>query len=569
LKFLGKEISISWGSKDPVVESVDVNDLSAFAGQLVTDHWEQSLYDGGKFAGGFGTTQIQHVDYWTLRARSVQLFTENLYARGLVRRLITNEINTGLTPEAAPDEEIIGVPVDSLNDWTETVENRFGIWGKNPKICDWKQSKTFGAIQRAARLEALISGDVLVVLRQSRRTNLPMIQLISGSKVMSPLGGDAKLRKGHIIRHGVETDIRERVVAHWVKQDDGDIKRLPAFGERSGRKISWLVYGTDKRLDEVRGQPLLSIVLQSLKEIDRYRDSTQRKAVINSMLAMFIKKNTDKPGTLPVTGGAVRRGTVTSTQDGEARKFNMAGHVPGMVFEELQEGEEPVQMGGQGTDSQFGVFEEAVIQAVAWANEIPPEILRLAFSNNYSASQAAINEFKIYLNRFWSDWGESFCSPIYVEWLISETLLQNVIAPGLLEAWRNPKRHDIFGAWICTDWYGSIKPSTDMLKQAKGSELLVKNGWSTNAREARITTGTKFSKNVKRLKRENEQLVEALRPMLEFTAELNAPEEPGAQGEGMNNAIESRLDGILEALDEAGYESDFIEGFAEVISNGG
>ncbi len=53
-----------------------------------------------------------------------------------------------------------------------------------------------------------------------------------------------------------------------------------------------------------------------------------------------------------------------------------------------------------------------------------------------------------------------------------------------------------------------------MLKQAKGSELLVKNAWSTNAREARITTGTKFSKNVKRIKAENAQLAEALEPML-------------------------------------------------------
>ena len=53
-------------------------------------------------------TQIQNIDYWTLRARSSQLFNENLYARGLLRRLITNEINTGLTPECCPDEEIIG-----------------------------------------------------------------------------------------------------------------------------------------------------------------------------------------------------------------------------------------------------------------------------------------------------------------------------------------------------------------------------------------------------------------------------------------------------------------------------
>ena len=39
---------------------------------------------------------------------------------------------------------------------------------------------------------------------------------------------------------------------------------------------------------------MLSVILQSLKEIDRYRDATQRKAAINAILAMFIKKTQDK-----------------------------------------------------------------------------------------------------------------------------------------------------------------------------------------------------------------------------------------------------------------------------------
>jgi capsid protein len=238
-------------------------------------------------------------------------------------------------------------------------------------------------------------------------------------------------------------------------------------------------------------------------------------------MALFIKKTADKMGTLPVTGGAIRHDQATVTaNDGGSRKYNLATQLPGLVAEELQTGEEPVLLGGQGTDVNFGVFEEAIIQSIAWANEIPPEILRLAFSNNYSASQAAINEFKIYLNMRWSIEGETFAGLIYQEWLLSETLQQNISAPGLLQAWRNPQRYDIFGAWVAADWYGSIKPSTDMLKQAKGSKLLVNEGWSTNAREARITTGTKFSKNIKRLTRENKQKADAARPLLELKAEF-------------------------------------------------
>jgi len=539
VKIFGFEIS--FGKKTSPSVDVDTLDPFVYSGQT-----NFTGFDGDKFFGGFGTTQLYNVDYWTLRQRSAQLFTENLYARGLIRRLVTNEINTGLTPEACPDEEVIGVPEDSLSDWTESTENRFGIWGKNPVLCDWKRQSTFGAIQRTARAEALISGDVLVVLRQSPRTGLPSVQLIRGDKVQVPLGGVPKLRKGHEIKHGVELDGAGRIVAHWVRDGTGASKRIPAFGEKSGRRVSWLVYGTDKRLDDVRGQPLLAIILQSLKEIDRYRDSAQRKAVVNSILAMFIKKGENKPGTLPISGSAVRRDQVSVTDgDGTARDFDIAKHIPGVVMEELQVGEEPVGFHSQGIDLNFGEFEESIIQAVAWANEIPPEILRLAFSNNYSASQAAINEFKIYLNKVWSDWGETFCTPIYVEWLISELLLQKIQASGMLQAWRDPREGEVFTAWTLADWYGSIKPSTDMLKQAKGSKLLVDEMWSTNAREARGTTGTKFSKNVKRVARENAQKAEAMRPLLELKREFSEALESETP-EAMAEELEAKIDDYLE-----------------------
>ena len=551
MKILGIEIS-GWGipKSTPAIPIISVDNLppaSAWAGQTAGANWEASIWDGGKFAGGLGPAQLFQADYWTLRLRSSQLFTENLYARGLIRRLITNEINTGLTPESCPDEDIIGVPEGSLADWTETTENRFLLWGKSPALCDWRGQSTFGALQRAARLEALVGGDVLVVLRQRPGIPIPAVQLVSGHKVRTPLVGDFRLRQGHRITHGVEQDAKGRIVAYWVEQDKGGTKRLPAFGARSGRRLAWLVYGTEKRLDDLRGMPILSLVLQSLKEIDRYRDSAQRKAVINSILAMFIKKTEEKAGTLPTTGGARRKDAATVVDgDGETRTRRFIDQIPGVVYEELQVGEEPVGFHNQGTDDRFGVFEEAIIQTVAWASEIPPEILRLAFSNNYAASQAAINEFKIYLNRVWSDWGETFCSPVWTDWLLSETLARKVKAPGLLDAWRSPAKADIFGAWAAADWYGSIKPSTDMVKQVKGSGMLLDRALSTHAREARGTTGTRWTRNVKRLARENQLLVEAQRPLAEFKKEFGEQPDDPAGAKALDD-LESFVDDYLDS----------------------
>ena len=189
-----------------------------------------------------------------------------------------------------------------------------------------------------------------------------------------------------------------------------------------------------------------------------------------------------------------------------------------------------------------------MVQGCSWALEIPPEIVRLSFSSNYSASQAAINEFKILLNKRWRRIGDSLCTPVWTEWLIAEALLQKVQTPGLLESWRNPAQYDVFGAITSVEWYGSIKPSTDMLKAAKGSKLLIDEGWSTNAREARGLSGTKFSRNIRRLRKENEQKIEAMRPLAEFNAEFQGEPQDAAATQAMAS-IEDKLDDILQDQD--------------------
>ncbi len=483
---------------------------------------------GDKFLGGFGETKVYELDHWTLRARSVQLYRENAYARGLINRLLTNIINTGLTLEATPDENVLGVLPDSLADWSELVENRFGVYAKTPLLCDYKGELTFGALQRKAELEAFVSGDVLVVSHIDTATGVPQIQLISGANVQTP--SDGKVR-ANTINHGVELDKRGRHVAYHIEQDDNTFKRIPAWGPKSGRRVAWLLYGNDTRLDDVRGEPLLSIILQSLKEIDRYKDAAIRKANLNAILAMFIKQDS-KPtlGSGGIGGGATRKDTLSVTDgDGGTRTVQMdAFGQPGLILNSLAPGEEPAPHSTAGTDVNFAPFEAAMINAIAWSYEIPPEILTLSFSNNYSASAAAINEFKMFLNWTRTQYGESFPQIVYTEWFIAEVLSQRIDAPGFLEAWRDPSQYDIYGAWLLTDWSGAIKPSTDILKQAKGYKMMTDNAWITNARACRELTGMKFSKVVAQVERENKALARAARPLLELQNEFGTQENQAA-----------------------------------------
>jgi len=479
---------------------------------------QSSSWSGDKFVGGFGLTKdYDIVDYDLIRTRSKQLFTENLYAKGLIKRLITNEINKGLALESTPDAEILSIKADTLADWSENTERRFNIWGKNPEISDYKGLETFGKKQRQARMMAIISGDVLVLLRQGI-TGLPLVDLIDADHVENPQT-DKQLRavtsRGNTVEHGVELDAAGRHIAFFIRQSNGTHKRVTAKGSKTGRKQAWLLYGSEKLLDDVRGQSLLAVVIQSLKEIDRYRDAEQRAAVINSMIAMWVKKTDDKPGTLPMGGGATRKDSVETQNDSQGRKdVQFSSNLPGMVMQELQTGEEPVSYDTRRPNVNFGVFETATLSAIAWSHEMPPETLFLQFQNNYSASRGATNEFKMYLERARTGFGEEFNAPIYQDWLLSEILLNNISADGFLDAWANINEWDILGAWILSDWAGAIKPNVDLLKEVRAYMELVNSGWITRDRAARELTGMKYSKVVQQLVRENEDLGKALQPLI-------------------------------------------------------
>jgi len=477
------------------------------------------IFDGEKYPGGMNQDlDFFYIDYWSLRRRSYKLFTENRYAAGLIKRLLTNEIHRGLILEATPISQILGITTDTLNDWSDDVEAKFGVWGEDPDLVSYDGLRTFGQIQYDVRKTALLSGDCLVVLRQHSKSQVPVIQLIDGGHVRTPLDktGNSK------IKSGVELDAAGRQIAYYV-QDTSDALnmksiRIPAFGRRTGRRVAWMVYGHKIRINDVRGMPALGIILQALKELDRYSDAEQRSAVINSILALFFTKDRPGIGTRPMTGGAKRYDAVgedSSTDTSISKQYNIASHSPGIILDQLPMGVKPESFNTVRPNVNYRVFEEAMMASFAWANEIPPNIYRLAFSSNYSASGGEINEFKMYLDRIRADIAADFNKPFYKEWLISMVLRDAISAPELLEAWRNPQ--DIFtaGAWFASEWAGAIKPSLRRILDIKAYVAAIKEGLATRDMACKEIWGRKFTTIIRRLNGENKEFVKGIQPLID------------------------------------------------------
>lgn len=466
-----------------------------------------SVFDGDKFPGSFGLTKdFTFVDYYTLRIRSVQLFKENPYARGIIRRLIRNEIAGGLNLDADPHVDYLGISEEQGTEWTEAVETLYALWASDPIQCDWKHEKQKWEIDEEARQTAIISGDVLQVQRFDRKTLMPIVEYIDGVHIQTPLGYQP--RNGNKIVYGVEMDKQGRHVAYHVQTWTGttfESRRIPVYGERSKRRIAKLIYGSDKLIDDVRGEPLLSAVFYMLKEMDRYRDAELRAAVVNAMLAYFITNENGGPGSRPVTGGAQKAGSVTVTEPQGERKTNFAINRPGVVFEEMNTGEKPESFDTKRPNVNFKAFEAATVDAIAWFVELPPEIARLMFQSNFSASRQANNEFNGYLQVRNKRNGVDFCQPIYENFVIIASIQNLITTPGLREAALANERNTI-KAWTHAEWSGISRPSVDIKKDvdalAKGIEYRI----TDYDYACRRITGQSFKTVLKKIALQNKLL---------------------------------------------------------------
>ncbi len=498
-------------------------------------------FDGEKYPGSLGSVKdYTFVDYYTLRKRSMQLFRENTYARGIIRRLVRNEIHTGLTLDSNPLADVLPIDEDYASEWAAHSEVDFNLWAENSAVCDYKEKDTLGKLAEKARQTALLSGDCLVVLHINPITKLPTVQLVDGAHIMTPTA-TGLWTNGNRIVHGVELDGRGRHVAFHVNSYENGTnvsKRVPAKGKKTGRTIAWLVYGCDNRLDDVRGEPILALVLYMLKEVDRYRDAEQRAATVNAMLPLFVKKTEKVIGSNPIGRGAIPRadgviinGHKKEEQTKPSRSLKLQDNLPGTVIDDLEHGEEIVSFQTNRPNVNYEKFEKAILNAISWALEIPPEIVTLLFQNNFSASRQANNEFNVYLQYRFKEFGETFYQPIYEERLISAVLENQLEAPGFIEAYRDKRQWRIITAWSHASWSGLSRPSVDIKKDVGAAQQGLRSGIGTYDHWNRRITGKSFKDTMRARAKEQKELE---RLGLSFAAEED------------NNGLPVITEGIIE-----------------------
>lgn len=421
-----------------------------------------------------------------LRERSRDLYMGAPLANGALKTLRTNVIGSGLRLNSQIDYEFLGWSLEEADAWETKVEREFNLWAESIH-CDAQRMNNFYELQQLAFLSWMTSGDCFILLPIIPRPNMPYdlrIQVIESDRVCNPY---TRFFNDEKLVNGVEINKKGEIVAYHVADKHPSsiyIKknswtRVEKFGSLTGRP-NILHLMMSERPEQRRGVPLLSPVIESLKQLARYTDAELVAAVISGMYSVFI--TTDSEDTDEFGSGISTEESVDKEDD---TSIELA---PGSVH--FLNSDEKIQESNPGRpNTAFDGFVTSICRQIGASLEIPYEVLLKHFTSSYSASRAALLEaWKMFrMKREWM--ANDFCQPIYEEFLAEGIAKGRIYAPGFFE---DPL---VRKAFCGAEWFGPSQGQLDPLKEVNAAEKRVLNGFSTRARETVELTGGDWFKN--------------------------------------------------------------------------
>lgn len=440
----------------------------------------QMPFNGEKNLGEIGPIKSYRLDYMGLSFRSWQSYLESEITQTVINKYITWVIGKGLKLQSEPMKDLLASEKITINsqEFSSAVESRFCAFSKS-KNSHYSGMLNLNLIQALALKNAIVGGDVLVILRYEN--DCVNVQLVDGYHVISPLYGDEyypkALSNGNRIENGIELSPKNEHVAYYVKRPGIGLQvdRVPAKGESSGLTMAFLVYGSEYRLDNVRGMPLISVVLETLKKLERYKEATVGSAEERQKIPYFIKHELGSTGESPLTNQMSKAYDADSIDNdlprdvqGKQLADTVAATTNKMTYNM------PVGSALEALESKnelhFKDFYTVNIDLICASIEIPPNVAMSKYESNFSASRAALKDWEHTLHVKRDRFAFQFMQPIYDFWLETEILKNKIQAVGYLIA-RLKNNYMVLEGYRSARFVGAPVPHIDPLKEVAAERL--------------------------------------------------------------------------------------------------
>lgn len=434
-------------------------------------------FNGEKNLGEMGPIKNYALDYDKLRYRSWQAMLESEVAQIVINKFITWVIGTGLKLQSEPNKTVLsseGIDLDT-NAFSEIIEARYDVWSQS-KESDYSTMKNGKLMESVAYKNAIVGGDVLLLLRYQNE-NIS-VQLIDGQHLGSPLGENEyntlAQENGNYISNGIEKDSTGQHIAYFVRKPglSFEYERIPARSTKTGLVIAKLIYGLEYRIDNDRGMPLISVVLETAKKMERYKEATLGSAEERQKIAYTIEHQLGSTGEDP-------RNTILARTIARSQGVNPEDDIPVTIDGEVladrvsattnkQTINMPVNSSLKSLESKnelyFKDFYNVNMEFVCAALGIPPNVAMSKFDANFSASRAALKDWEHALIVRRNEFSSQYNQTIYDFFLEIEILRNKIQAPGYLLA-KSRGNYMVVTAYRKARFVGSNVPHIDPVKE--------------------------------------------------------------------------------------------------------
>lgn len=437
-------------------------------------------FNGEKNFGEIGPIKRYTLDYVALRARAWQSFIESEITQTVINKYVKWVVGSGLSLKAEPIEQVLrqsGVDIGEnfAEKFAELTEVHWKLWSESTG-CDISDGMTLGQIAREAKKNAIVGGDCLVVLRYI--DGEPKVQLIDGANVYRPGATSSETMftpdaEGNVWVSGVKYDNRGRVLAYSVRKEGSmlDYTEIPAYGDGGKIKLAFMVYGLKYRLENKRGISLISVILETLKKLERYKEATVGSAEERQKIAYSVEHQVFSTGQNPLLNQMANSLNIESSDqfpqtDDDLRQLadKVAATTNKMAFN-MPKGAQLKVLESK-NELYFKDFYTVNVELICAALGIPPEVAMSKYDSNFSASRAALKDWEhtIMIDR--ADFTAQFYRPTYAFWFHVQALQGLVSAPGYLMAYMNQQK-TILRAYLSCRFTGPGVPHIDPLKEVE------------------------------------------------------------------------------------------------------
>lgn len=427
---------------------------------------------------------------------------DSFLLRCLVKRMVDVVIVDGLRLECSPNADQLGMTPESLDQWSIKTEEKFDQWASSKEESHIEEILTLYQCQRFAFAGQMRDGEYFGRYHYLDKEGIKL-GFLDPEQIENGLTKSGKPHEGIIVGP------RGQPIGYNVRKTDNTTVVIPAK-TKDGKPL--IAHGYMPAFaGQTRGISELAHCLEEADILTSYQLAELYAAVQQSQMSFYVKPSKDAPatdagltelmsGALPQQSASLAESPVISEETTNEPYYNELAEIssrqPGAwgLFG-LGSGEDLEMVKKTSPNLAYPAFIESIAQYLSASWSMPLSVLKMLFSNNYSASRGELQLFWEVVNQWRAEIVSDLLAPLYFVWLENQIARGEIVCPG----YSNPKMRI---AWQGHKWYGKSLPQLDPNKQATADKIYVELGATTLKRVARNYNGSDATRNRAALRRE-------------------------------------------------------------------